>query len=125
VIVRYAGTILLLAGACTVALWLWGHALAPAVQRGILAGTALAALGALAAMGLTAWSLHRSQKTFFAAMVLGILGRLVGYGAVLVYVALKTTLDPNATAAALLGFYVIFQVIEVRFAARRLKGSRG
>jgi hypothetical protein len=97
---------------------LWGGRLAPGQLRGALLGLGVATIGAVTGLLLTAWSFDKGPRAFFSALVIGILGRLFAYGAALIYVAVKTTLDPTATALALLGSYVAFQAIEVRFALR-------
>ena len=81
----------------------------------------LAAVGAIAAVALNRWGFDKDSRRFFAALTLGILGRLLLYGAALVYVALRTRIDVTATAASLLGFYVLFQIVEIRLALRGLK----
>jgi len=100
-----------------------GGRMAPAALRGLALGGALATVGAIAGMALVAWSFGRSERVFLSALVAGMLGRLFVYGAVLVYVALRTSLDPTATAAGLLGVYLLLLVLEVRFAVRGLKGQ--
>ncbi len=97
----------------------------PARLRGALIGITLAACGSVAGMALTAWSFDRSQRVFLSTLVIGFLGRLFGYGGVLIYVILKTSIDPAACALALMASYVVFQVIEVRFALRGLSRGRG
>jgi hypothetical protein len=122
--VRYAGTVVAIAGLALACGWLARDRLAPAALGGAALGIALAALGAIGGMALTAWAFARGQRAFFAALVTGILGRLFVYGAALVYVALKTSVDSTATAVALLGSYVAFQIVEVRFALVGLAGRR-
>ena len=124
-IARYAGTMVLLAGLAAAAGWLWGGRLQPGQQRGALLGLGLATFGAVTGLLLTAWSFDKGTRAFFSALVIGILGRLFLYGAALVYVAVGTSLDPTATALSLLGSYVVFQVIEVRFALRGLGRPNG
>ncbi|MFQ5878285.1 MAG: hypothetical protein ACE5JH_11485 [Acidobacteriota bacterium] len=123
-IARYAGTVAVVALSVVLAVWLLRGRLDPGTADGGMLGAGLAAVGAVSGMLLTAWGFERDQKRFLAALALGILGRLAVYGAVLVYVALRTPIDPLATAAALLGCYVLFQVVEVRFVLRGLKGRK-
>jgi hypothetical protein len=49
----------------------------------------------------------------------------VVYGATLIYVALGTSIDPLATAVAMLGFHVVFMILEIHFALRRLRAGSG
>jgi len=98
-----------------------GERVSPAAAQGALFGAGLAAVGAIAAVALNRWGFDKDSRRFFAALTLGILGRLLLYGAALVYVALRTRIDVTATAASLLGFYVLFQIVEIRLALRGLK----
>ncbi len=123
-IARYAGTVVAMAGLALGCGWLVRDRLDPPAVGGAALGITLAAAGAVTGMALTAWSFGKGQRVFFAALVIGILGRLFLYGAALVYVALKTAVDPTATAVALLGSYVAFQIVEVRFALVGLAGRR-
>lgn len=96
-----------------------GHLLRDRLAPGAAAGFALG--GVLAAVGAASWILaaergRRRPESFMILLGLGILGRLVVYGATLIYVALLTRIDPLWTAGSLLGFHVLFMMIEVRFA---------
>ncbi len=124
-IVRYSGTVVFLAASGLVALWFWRERLGEATARGASVGLGLATAGAVAAMILTAWAFGRNQQKFFAALMLGILGRLALYCGALLYVGLRTSLQPQAMAVAMLGSYVVFQVLELRFAVKGLKRGRG
>lgn len=123
-IARYIGTVVLLAALGLVALWIWRERLGEATARGASVGLGLAAAGAVVGMMLTSWAFGRNQQQFFAAVMFGILGRLGLYCGALLYVGLRTTLQPYAMAAAMLGFYLVFQVLELRFVVKRLKRGR-
>ena len=88
---------------------------------GFAIGCLLAALGAVSWIAAAARGRSRPGG-FMLFLGLGILGRLVVYGATLIYVALLTRIDPLWTAGSLLGFHVLFMMIEVRFA---LHGTAG
>ena len=95
------------------------------------AGAAAVGVGAALAGSLLSVLLsrkaRREQNTqrLFGALVAGMLARLALYGAVIVYVALRTTLDPVAVAVWLLGSYVVLQVIEVTVTMRAARrGAR-
>src|SRR5262252_2985614 len=77
-------------------------------SAGLALGAALAGAGAVSWIGAAAWAASRGQKAFMAALALGILGRLVIYAATLLFVTLRTRVDPVWTAGALMGFYVLF-----------------
>lgn len=118
---RYVTGLLLLAAASGALLRAAGGSLDPPRLGGLLLGLALATAGAASWILLASWTIGRGQQAFMAAQGLGILGRLVIYGAALVYVALRTAIDPVYLAVSLLGFHVIFLVLEVRFAASGLR----
>lgn len=91
-----------------------------AALQGAVLGSALAAVGGAGGIALVRWGLDKDPKRFFAALGASILGRLLLYGAALVGVALRTTIDLTWTAASLLVVYVLFQIVEVRLLARGL-----
>jgi hypothetical protein len=97
----------------------------PTTVEGMTLGAALAAAGGIGGIVLIRWGLGKDQKKFFAALGAAILGRLLLYGAALVVVALRTTIDLTSTAASLLAVYVLFQIVEVRVAVRGLSKGRG
>ena len=125
VVARHLVAALAIGAAAVAAGWSLRGRLSPAVFQGGILGAVLATAGAVAGLLTTAWAFDKEARRFFAALIAGILGRLLLYGAVLVYVALRTAIDPVATAASLLAFYVLFQVLEVRFAMRGLGRSQG
>jgi hypothetical protein len=127
VALRYGLLVAAITGAVGLALVLLRGRLGEAVVRGALVGAVLAAVAAIGAMALTAWSFAKSQRTFFSALTLGILARLGLFGGVFLAIAVRRPagLDLNATAVALLGLYVVFQAIEVRLAVKRLAGRKG
>jgi len=101
--------------------WGLGERFPPGAAAGFALGGLLAALGAVAWILAAARGQARPER-FMILLGLGILGRLVVYGATLIYVALLTRIDPLWTAGSLLGFHVLFMMIEVRFALRGLTG---
>jgi hypothetical protein len=117
-ILRYAVWLAVLgATGAAVALALRGR-LGETSFRGVLAGEAVAAAGALFGAALLARAFERGPRAVFAAIVAGILGRMVLYGVALVWVALRTPLNATATAISLLLFYGVFQSLEVGLAFR-------
>jgi hypothetical protein len=118
--VRSAGVVLAVTIAAMVAAWGMAARLGTFRAAGLGLGAALAGLGAATWIAAAAWAANRGHKAFMGALGLGILGRLVIYAATLLYVTLRTRVDPVWTAGALMGFYVLFMVEEVRFALRGL-----
>ena len=124
-ILRFATLVLLVGGAASALLVVWRDRLGEAALRGALLGDALASAGAIAGMALFAWSLPRPAGPFAGAVLLGFLGRLVVFGAALIVVGLRAKgIDLAATAVSLLGFYAVFQVLEVRFVLKGLRGVK-
>lgn len=122
---RYLAVVLLLGAAGGLVLAIVRTRLEPEVMQGALVGGTLAVAGAIAGLLLSAWGFDKGQTQFFGALLFGILGRLVVYGATLIYVALGTSIDPLATAVAMLGFHVVFMILEIHFALRRLRAGQG
>lgn len=122
---RYLAVVLLLGAAGGLVLAIVRTRLEPEVMQGALVGGTLAVAGAIAGLLLSAWGFDKGQTQFFGALLFGILGRLVVYGATLIYVALGTSIDPLATAVAMLGFHVVFMILEIHFALRRLRAGSG
>lgn len=124
-ILRYAALMLLIAAAGSGGFVWWRGGVAGSVERGVLLGAALASFGAISGMALLGWSFGRGQAEFFGALMLGILGRLAVFGGVLIYLGLRPgAFDLVATAVSLLGFYIVLQVLEMRFALRRSASRR-
>jgi hypothetical protein len=118
---RYLAGILLLAAAAWGCLRAARGSLPPARSEGLLLGLGLATVGAVSWILAASWTIGRGHQAFMGAQVLGILGRLVVYGAALIYVALRTTIDPVYLAGSLLGFHVVYMVLEIRFAMKGLR----
>jgi len=115
---RYLAAVVLLAGMAAAAAWNWRAALPADAPAGVFIGLGLGAAGAISWILAAAWAVRRGGQAFLAAVVLGILGRLVVYSATLVYVALGTGINLPWTAGALLGSYLVFIVLEVLYALR-------
>lgn len=121
---RYVAVVVALGAAGAVGLWLFRARLGPEVLQGAVVGGTLAVVGAIAGLILSAWGFDKGQKQFFGALLLGILGRLVLYGATLIYIALGTSVDLIATVVAMLGLHVVFMVVEIHFALRRVRADK-
>jgi hypothetical protein len=111
---RYLAAMSLVGLAGITSAWLLEARLGASVAHGVMLGAGLATAGAVAGMLLSGWAFERAPRQFLATLMLGILGRLIVYGSVLVFVVLRTTLDLTATAGSLLAFYVLHQVLEIR-----------
>jgi len=124
VILRYTLAVVLFAVTGSALIAASAGSLGQAGVRGALLGAALASLGAIFGMSVLARSFERGPRQFYGAVMLGILGRLTLFCAVLVYVGLRRPADYSlpAIALSLVGFFFVFQALEVRFV---LKGSKG
>ena len=111
----------LVTGVAAGGLWFLRGRLPEGGLQGALLGLGLAAAGAVSWILAAAWSGRQGAQASLLALVLGILGRLVVYGAALVYVALRTSLDPVLMAVSLLGFHVVFLIIEIRYAVEGMR----
>jgi hypothetical protein len=123
---RYALAVALIAAAGSAGIAMAGGRLEGPSVRGAILGTVVAALGAVFGMALLARSIGRGAREFVGAVVFGMLGRLVLFGGVLVSLGLlrPAGLRMTAVAASLLGFFFVFQALEVRFVMKSLKGAR-
>jgi hypothetical protein len=85
----------------------------PAARSAVLGGV-LAAVLALAAVWLALWAFDKPSRTFLLALLGGFLGRMVVFGGSLAALILRTDLPPAAFLGGLFGYYVLFQILEIR-----------
>lgn len=123
---RYTLIVALIAAAGSAGIAASGDRLDGPSARGAILGAILAALGAVLGMALLDWSFERGTRQVVGAMLLGMLGRLTLFGGVLVFVGLLQPASCRMTAMAvsLLGFYFVFQALEVRFVVKGLKAAK-
>jgi hypothetical protein len=123
---RYALAVALIVAAGSACIAASGGRLEGPSVRGAILGAVLAALGAVFGMALLAWSFERGARQFVGAVALGILGRMTLFGGVLIYLGLRQPANcrMTAVAASLLGFFFVFQALEVRFVVKGMKGAR-
>ncbi len=122
---RYAVAVALIAAAGSACIAAFRGRIEEASVRGAILGAVLAAAGALLGIALLAWSTGRGAREFVGAVALGILGRLALFGGALVFVGLRRPegLRITAVAASLLGFFFVFQALEVRFVMKGMKDA--
>jgi len=123
---RYILAVALIAAAGSAGIAASGGRLEGPSVRGAILGTIVAALGAVFGMALLARSNGRGTREFVGAVVFGMLGRLILFGGVLISLGLLRPAGFRMTAAAasLLGFFFVFQALEVRFVMKGLKDAR-
>ena len=122
---RYALGVVALAVAGSALVAARGERLGEASVRGALLGIAVAAAGSLGGMALLARGLERGPRQFMGALLIGILGRMLLFGAVLIGVGLGWPADCSLAAVALsvVAFFFVFQGLEVWLVLRRSKGA--
>lgn len=91
----------------------------PGARPAALLGAALAALNTLAAYGLVLWSAGRSTTAFMRAILGGMVGRMGVLLAAVVGAVLALGLPKVPLALSLLGYFVVFLVLELAVLQRR------
>src|SRR5262249_47619056 len=116
--------LLLAAAAVTLARWLTAAGRLPeAAWPACAIGLGVAAFSAVTFLCGAAATAGRGLVALLAAVVLGMLGRLVIYGGTLVYVARQGGADLAWTAGSLVGASAILLIPETRFAIAGLEGG--
>lgn len=114
---RYSILVALVASATLLAVALVLPSETP-VLSAIAFGAGLAALNTIAAHALVAWSVARSTKAFLGAVLGGMVGRVaLMLGAVVVGI-LGLGLPRLPLVASLLGYFMLFQVLELTLQQR-------
>jgi len=117
---RYALTVIGIVLISLGVLWLpLLGALAPRERWAALAGGALAALNTLAAYALVLWSQRRSTQVFMRAILGGMVGRMALMLAAVVAGILGLGLPTIPLTVSLLGYFVLFLVVELAILQRR------
>ena len=122
---RYALVVVGSLAASQAGAWLaLGDRLTPLGLWAVLTGGGLAAINTLAAYGLVLWSQPRSTRTFFAAVLGGMLGRMALLLAALVAGVLVVGLPRVPLALSLLAYFAAFLVFELTLLQRRASLAR-
>jgi branched-subunit amino acid ABC-type transport system permease component len=112
---RYALMALGIAGGSLGLAWpLLSRWLDRAGRLAAVAGAALAVANTVAAYGLIRWSVGRSVNTFMGAVLGGMVGRMGVMLAAVVAAVLVLDLPEVPLAVSLLGYFVLFLVLELR-----------
>lgn len=113
-VARYALMALAITGGSLALAWpLMARWLEPASRRAALAGAALAVANTVAAHGLFRWSFGKSMNVFMRAVLGGMVGRMGLMLAAVVAAVLLLDLPEVPLAVSLLGYFVVFLVIEL------------
>jgi hypothetical protein len=113
---RYALVVLAVVGASLLAM---APFLAPNHRGAVLFGAGLAAANTLAAHYLLLWSASRSTRAFLWAVLGGMVGRMAALLAAVVIGILALGLPKVPLAISLLGYFVLFLVVELTLTQRR------
>jgi branched-subunit amino acid ABC-type transport system permease component len=117
---RYAALVVGTMAASLCAAW---PALAPDSRPAAFAGALLAAINTLCAYFLAIWSSGRSTQAFFAAVLGGMLGRMVVMLAAVLVGILLLGLPRVPFVVSLLAYFVVFLVFELAVLSRRPAGA--
>ena len=97
----------------------------PAARSAAILGGALAALNTLAAYALVVWSAPRGTNVFLGAVLGGMVGRMGLLLCAVVAAILGLGVPKLPLALSLLGYFVVFLVIELAILQKRTTASPG
>jgi hypothetical protein len=100
----------------------WGST-DPHAMRSVAFGGAVAAVNAIAAYATVLWSRERSTNVFLGAVLGGTLGRMAAMLAAAAVGLGLLDLRRVPMVAALLSYYVLFLIFEMKLLARRPVGA--
>ena len=90
-----------------------------------LVGCGISTANVIAGVASIVWAFDKPQPVFLKAILGGMTVRMAGIFAVLIAMVKLTELDVFPLVGAMFGFYLVFQVLELRFVTRRGQDSRG
>jgi branched-subunit amino acid ABC-type transport system permease component len=117
---RYAALVLGAVGVSLCAVW---PVLAPEARLAVLGGALLAALNTVCAYFLALWSAGRSTSAFFAAVLGGMVARMLLLLAAVLVGVLAVGLPRVPFTVSLLAYFVAFLVLELTVLSRRAAGT--
>jgi hypothetical protein len=97
----------------------------PAIVWGSLLGWMLSAVCFTAGFYALCRAFHRSFRTLMIAVFGGMLARLLFVGAAFILLLTLTSLHVVSFLSSLLGFYVLYLIIELHFINSRLQSREG
>ena len=92
----------------------WG----PEMVLAAAVGCAISSLNVLVGCGSAVWSLDKPQPVFLKAILGGMTLRMMAIGAILFALLKFTDLSARGLTLSLFFFYVVYQILEVRFLVR-------
>jgi hypothetical protein len=98
---------------------------APIIVWSALIGCLLSVLCFTVGFYAVCRAFHRSLPTLMITVFGGMLARLLFIGTVFVLIVTMTPLHPVSFLASLLGFYILYLVIELYFVSKRLRTREG
>ena len=99
----------------------WGSAALIAV----LVGCAISTLNVIAGVASIVWAFDKPQPVFLKTILGGMAVRMAAIFVVLIAMVKLTDLDVIPLVGAMFGFYLVFQVLELRFVTRRGQQPNG
>ena len=96
----------------------------PRLAFAVAVGAAICTANVLVGCFSAVWAFDRSDAAFFKALFGGMLARMAGIGVAFVVLIKFTDLHVSALTLSLFFFYVLFQVLEIRFLVKHLAARR-
>ena len=92
---------------------------------GALAGCAISTANVIAGVVSIVWAIDKPQPVFLKVILGGMAARMSAIFAVLVALVKLTDLSVYPMVSSMFGFYLVFQVLELRFVVSRGQDSTG
>ena len=86
---------------------------------GFVTGCGIGALNVLAGCLSAVWAFEKPHGVFMRTVLGGMLIRLIGVGLAFLLMIKYTHVDTLSLTLSLISFFVVFQILEIRFLARR------
>ena len=91
----------------------------------VLVGCLISTLNVMAGVISIIWSFDKPQATFLKVILGGMAARMAAIFAALVMAVQWTDLQVYPLVGSMFGFYIVFQVLELRFVTQRNQNSSG
>lgn len=93
--------------------------------EGVLVGCLISTINVIVGVISIDWAFDKPQATFLKAILGGMAARMAAIFAALVMVVSWTDLQVFPLVGSMFGFYIVFQVLELRFVTQRTTDSLG
>ncbi|MDA0745806.1 MAG: hypothetical protein O2954_04760 [bacterium] len=102
-------------------LYVYGNS---SIVRAAVVGCALCTINVLAGCLSAVWAVEKSQQVFLKTLFGGLTVRLLGLGLIFFLLIKFTSVHVVGLTLSLFVFYVVFQVLEIRFLITRLASGQ-